>query len=149
MKHATLLISLITLTFLTSAFAEQKTPAHAEAKSKKVQRKIASVDCPSDADAIIKLIQNQVSCYEAQGVAEQCAYGSAIDTQIAGAAYEACSKNFSKLNRKDKKLLSQMEDRCTQKYGKKQGTMYLSMAAFCRLSAAVWWDLLLDENEGL
>lgn len=97
------------------------------------------IACPSDGEQLVKNIQSQTSCYEATKLARACAWGSSFDVQVAGSAVEVCAKDYKKISRADQKILTYMNDKCAKKYEKMQGTMYISMAAFCQLQASEYW----------
>lgn len=101
----------------------------------------AAADCPVKPSAKATLIEAIVqamhgkSCAEADELATECAMGSSGDTQIAGAASSICQHDFA-ANKDDKALFGKLSKRCAAKYAKSQGTLYLSMAAFCELGVA-------------
>lgn len=107
----------------------------------------AEEDCANmNSEQIVAAIQAKRSCYEAATLARTCAWGSAIDTQFAGAAETVCAKNYKKISRKDKQALEYMGEKCTAKYEKREGTMYISMNAFCHLTASEFWSEIYSEE---
>ena len=107
----------------------------------------AAADCPvkhapkgNYLDEIVKAMKG-TSCAEAEQLAAQCAMGSSGDTQIAGTATAICQKDFAS-NKDDKALFSKLSKRCAAKYAKSEGTMYMSMAAFCELDVAKLLSML-------
>ncbi len=141
------------LILLASALASVSFAAYAAAPTARAIREVtasqkgrhpaqAAVKCAEskdtempDADGVEKQIRASKSCYEAKSIAEQCGFGSSLDTQIAGAASEFCAKDFKKITAADKKILASMKDLCTRAYSNQQGTMFISFDAFCRLNA--------------
>lgn len=91
-------------------------------------------------EVFIGLIENAGSCYEAKEIAESCARGSSMDANTVSVAYGVCEKQL--LEQSPSKglttLLDTMQNTCTKKYENKDGTMYISMNAFCHLSAIQW-----------
>lgn len=92
--------------------------------------------CPQKIEDIVTLIQSRNSCFEVVDVATKCAWGSSADLQIAGAAREVCLKEAGAISKADQALLARMDKRCAASVKGQQGTMYMSIAAFCRLKAA-------------
>lgn len=95
----------------------------------------APIVCPTTAENIATMISLASSCYEASSIANQCAYGSSADLQIVAAAKDICVKEAGPLSKADQSLLTRMSKRCVQAYKGQQGTMYMSMMAFCELKA--------------
>lgn len=86
------------------------------------------------------LIENSESCYQAAELAKACAWGSSMDSMTAGTAYNVCAVEFEAQNPSVRlqKLLGIMEGFCSDKYEQMDGSMYLSMNAFCYLSSIEW-----------
>ncbi len=86
------------------------------------------------------LIENSETCYEAKQLAEACAYGSSLDAMTAGLAYGVCESELQAQDPSQElvKLLTKMEGLCADKYEQMDGTMYISMNAFCYLSSIEW-----------
>lgn len=107
-------------------------------------------DIYNEPEKFLSIIENSSSCYEATQMAEACARGASLDVQTAGTAYLVCQNELDKYLPvvKDNKspkviaperaLLANMNNMCQVKYEKAEGTMYLSMNAFCKLSAINW-----------
>jgi hypothetical protein len=102
-------------------------------------------ECPStDVDTILKYVGSTNQCGVAQQRAADCAYGSSIDTAIAGTAQQVCEARFaSKLNAAEKAGYNSLLNRCAAKYAKEEGTMYRSMAAFCSLNVSLTYARLI------
>jgi hypothetical protein len=96
----------------------------------------APITCPEKVEDVAKMIISLSTCYDASRAANQCALGSSADVQIAGAAKLVCLKEAGNLSNSDQALLTEMTKRCVEAYQGKQGTMFMSMAAFCELKAA-------------
>ncbi len=91
-------------------------------------------DC-ADPSKTIERIEKMTSCYEAATLARECAFGSSLDIQIAGAAGDVCVKETRKMTPADQKLLGTMQARCSKAYARRIGSLYRSMHSFCNLSA--------------
>lgn len=98
---------------------------------------------PDFLDRAQKEIRARKTCYQAATYANLCALGSSGDSVIASAAIDVCKQSFAK-KPSDSQLFDQLRQRCTAKFGKEQGTLYVSMNAFCALRAA---QLLDDLNQ--
>lgn len=87
-----------------------------------------------------KLISEQTSCHDAAELATACAWGSSLDVSTAGIAIDICGKQLKKNQPQpnDLALMKQMEKRCDREYQDMQGTMYMSMNAYCHLEAIRW-----------
>lgn len=95
-----------------------------------------------------KAIEAQATCYEASQTAQSCAMGSSMDSAIAGKAEAKCTENFkNKLKRADLRTYASLQRKCSDKYKNMQGTMYISAAAFCRLSVAELYSQLFTPAE--
>lgn len=86
------------------------------------------------------LIEKAGSCYEAEGLAEACAWGSSLDVSTAGLAYGVCENELNAQKPKKEVIttLNKMKSMCTKKYINQNGTLYRSMNAFCHLTALSW-----------
>jgi hypothetical protein len=86
------------------------------------------------------LIEKAESCYEAEALAEACAWGSSLDVSTAGLAYGVCESelNAQKPKKELVNTLNKMKSLCTKKYSNQDGTLYRSMNAFCHLRALSW-----------
>jgi len=98
------------------------------------------VDIDNNPEAFIPLIAAQKSCYEAATLANACAWGSSMDVTTAGTAYDVCATELAtyKPSKKTRFQLYTMRQQCVDKYSNIQGTMYMSMDAFCQLEAIQW-----------
>ena len=93
----------------------------------------ADIQCPTSAEETIAMIEATKSCDDAHQIATQCAWGSSVDVQIAGAAGDICANTFrGKLTAADKRAYLTLINDCKTKYAKMQGTMYASAWAFCQ-----------------
>jgi hypothetical protein len=99
--------------------------------------------------AIIERIAAESYCFDAVEFAIACSYGTSIDEHIAGAAKRVCRSQLeqSKPSRENLELLSRMENACAEIWLKKEGTMYVSINAFCELRAVEWMTTLNAEND--
>jgi hypothetical protein len=96
-----------------------------------------TIVCPDSNAGIVALINApEVYCNDAINIASQCAFGSSRDLEITGAAKVLCLKEAGKLSNEDQKLLNTLEERCNKTFSKLQGTLFLSLNAFCHLQAA-------------
>jgi hypothetical protein len=96
-------------------------------------------ECPGglDADAKEELLRKAPTCDAAMELFEACAYGASGDTGLGDAVIENCEKSFaSKLSTSQRKAYEAEVRRCDAKVRNKQGTMYISAAAFCRAGVA-------------
>jgi len=105
-------------------------------------------DISGEPDAFYEIISNAGSCYQASQLAQACAWGSSLDVQTAGAAYDVCDDELKSLEPSDKltSLLKQMGNACSEKYDNEDGTMYRSMSSYCYLSAIAWIVNLATQN---
>jgi hypothetical protein len=100
----------------------------------------ADVQCPAAGEdgalgKTVAMIKAAKSCYDADQIATQCAWGSSADVEIAGAAGDICANAFrGKLTAVDKKAYLTLIHKCQIKYANIQGTMYISAEAFCEES---------------
>jgi len=100
-------------------------------------------DCPlqnSSPDAREEAIRKAPSCRQAYDIMEACAYGATGDTGLGDALRERCEPEFlPKLSKMQRRLYDRTQKRCDEKHARLSGTMYRSMAAFCRArSTAVY-----------
>ena len=97
-------------------------------------------ECPGglDADGKEELLRKAPSCDAAMELFDACAYGASGDTGLSTAAVENCEKGFAaKLSRSQRKAYDAEVKRCDAKArGGREGTMYISAAAFCRAMVA-------------
>jgi hypothetical protein len=110
-------------------------PAALAAPAAKVQK-----ECPGDLDAEGKeeLLRKAPTCDGAMELFEACAYGATGDTGLSDAVIENCEQGFaSKLSTSQRKSYNAETKRCDAKArGGRDGTMYISAAAFCRAGVA-------------
>jgi len=93
--------------------------------------------CPASdlqLEAIVRAVETAPSCATAYKIAEACAFGSSADVQTAAIVIQKCEARMTAAQRAGYERASRA---CTAKYAGKDGTMYLSMAAFCSAGAAV------------
>lgn len=84
-------------------------------------------------------IEQTKSCSEAFEIARACAMGSSKDIETVGAAISVCDAEYGgreALKESDKFLYQALIVRCSEAFQGKEGTMYQSLAAFCKLDAA-------------
>ena len=97
-------------------------------------------ECPAglDADATEELLRKASSCDAAMELFQACAYGASGDTGLSVAVIENCEKGFAaKLSPTQRKAYDAEVKRCNAKArGGREGTMYISAAAFCRAGVA-------------
>jgi hypothetical protein len=97
-------------------------------------------ECPGglDADAKEELLRKAPSCDAAMELFDACAYGASGDTGLSAAVVENCEKGFAaKLSKARRKSYDAEVKRCDAKArGGREGTMYISAAAFCRAMVA-------------
>ena len=102
-----------------------------------------ATDCPVKydeegyVDKVATAIHATSSCIQASELAEACSLGASGDLFIAVAAERKCGLDFwNKLSNKDKEIYNQLQAKCNKKYENKDGSMYISFKAFCRLEVA-------------
>jgi hypothetical protein len=97
-------------------------------------------ECPGDLDAEGKeeLLRKAPTCDGAMELFEACAYGATGDTGLSDAVIENCEQGFaSRLSTAQRKSYNAEVKRCDAKArGGRDGTMYISAAAFCRAGVA-------------
>lgn len=99
-------------------------------------------------DTVIDKIEKSPSCYEGAELARDCALGAGGDYAIARTAETKCSADFDKkLTIADKRTYNSLMAKCAKKYAKMEGTMYVSMAAHCRLNVAALYSNLFTPAE--
>ena len=102
-------------------------------------------DCPVETrvegtlEAKEEAIRKAPSCQEAFAIMEACAYGAGGDTGLGEAVRERCEPGFlPKLSKAQRKNYDSEVKRCDAKArGGREGTMYISAAAFCRAQVVV------------
>lgn len=105
-------------------------------------------DILNQPDIFLQQIHNSGSCSEASELAQACSWGSSIDVKTAGTAYAKCETelNLQSPSTEITDLLSTMNSACNKKYESAAGTLYLSMNAYCHLSAIEWIVNLASPN---
>ena len=98
-------------------------------------------DCPQQEfphEAREEAVRKAPSCREALDVMEACAYGATGDTSLGEIVREKCEAGFlTKLSKAQRKTYDAQVKRCDAKArGGREGTMYISAAAFCRAGVA-------------
>ena len=95
-------------------------------------------ECPTlNRDEIISLLQNAASCNAAMELFESCANGASGDTEFGDIVVSNCEKSFlPKLTSHEKRVYAHRQKQCSEKYKNKEGSMYVSCAAFCRAKVA-------------
>ena len=97
-------------------------------------------ECPGglDADGKEELLRKAPTCDAAMELFEACAYGASGDTGLSVAVIENCETGFAaKLSPAQRKVYDAEVKRCDAKArGGREGTMYVSAAAFCRAMVA-------------
>ena len=103
----------------------------------------AEEECPVafNVDEIVKAVEAAPGCKRANGIAQACAFGSSADVQIAGAVQALCEKDFlSGLKPDAEKAYKARLKSCARRYAGRDGTLYLSMAAFCASDVALTYS---------
>ena len=109
----------------------------------------SAAECPvAGADATIEAIKAAPSCKEAAEIYAGCTWGSSMDVQFGSVAIEKCEGAFlANLSAKRKQTYRQDQARCTRKYARKQGTLYLSLAMSCAVDVAkTYWQQALKAD---
>ena len=98
-------------------------------------------DCPQQDfthEAREEAVRKAPSCWASLDVMEACAYGATGDTSLGEIVREKCEAGFlTKLSKAQRKTYDAQVKRCDAKArGGREGTMYISAAAFCRAGVA-------------
>ncbi|MDA8793576.1 hypothetical protein N9N67_10025 [Bacteriovoracaceae bacterium] len=97
-------------------------------------------DIHEDGDLIIKEISRIKNCYRAVDLAKNCSWGATRDVGTVIAASEVCEKKFKK--NKPSPILHGyqqiMVNACNNHYENLEGTIYLSLNAYCKLDALLF-----------
>ncbi len=109
-------------------------------------------NCPVDfgddyLEKVATLATNSDSCYQARDIVNVCALGASGDVYTVGAAIRRCQRDIPAMSKKDQETYVYLEKKCNDKYASMEGTMYLSMNAFCHLSVAELFVGLLSKEE--
>lgn len=96
----------------------------------------SGADCPvQGTEQKLKTIASAAGCKEAVDLFKLCAIGSSSDARLAVPVLAICEKHFlSKLTAERRKAYAAAIEKCNAQYAKRQGTMYRSMAASCRVN---------------
>ncbi len=79
-------------------------------------------------------VREAPSCEEAVRRFKLCSIGASLDGPLALRVSEVCEKAYlSKLPEKEREAYRAAIDACNAPYAARQGTMYRSIAAFCRV----------------
>ena len=103
---------------------------------------LAEEDCPipfideNRSEKVLALVKSKKHCEAAGKVSELCALGSSWDRTLTSTAIEVCEKDYKNITPADQKILNTLNAKCTAKYAKEEGTMYISFEGFCRLDLA-------------
>ena len=100
-------------------------------------------------DRVTSAIKATKTCVEAGALADACALGASGDAATAVTAERKCGLDFwNKLTPDEKKTYNALQAKCDAKYAGRDGTMYISFIAFCRLSVArLYSDLYVKPEE--
>lgn len=103
---------------------------------------VAADVCPVDFQTskdymtdVAQIVVKKETCAEAAATAEACAMGSSMDSVIAGTASVVCKTPFEgRLKGQAFNAYLTLIQHCVSTYEDQQGSMYVSMQAFCELS---------------
>lgn len=97
-----------------------------------------AAECPvTGADATTTAIEKAPTCAAAAAVYEACTWGSSMDVQFGQRVVEKCEAEFrGKLSPAKQRAYKRAQDTCRRKYARRQGTLYLSLAMSCAVTAA-------------
>ena|ERR1700742_3976729 len=108
---------------------------------------VRAMDCPVETqvqgtlEAKEEAIRKAPTCKRAYEIMEACAYTASGDTGLGEALRERCEPEFlSKLSKPLRRAYDGEQKRCSNKYARESGTMYVSFAAFCRAESTVKYD---------
>ena len=112
----------------------------------------AMENCPVELDEnyldkVAQIITDSASCWEASEVADACALGASGDVYTVGAAIARCERDMPVMTPADSTMYQSLNDRCTEKYSKMEGTLYMSMNAFCHLDVTRLFLNILTHEE--
>jgi hypothetical protein len=102
---------------------------------------VRAQDCPAEGsgwEGREDAVRKAPTCNEALKVAESCAYGATGDTGLTDIVIEKCEADFlTRFSTAQRKTYKAEIKRCDAKArGGREGTMYISAAAFCRAGVA-------------
>lgn len=97
--------------------------------------------CPFDGEQAGARLQAQLAtantCAAAAARLRQCAWGSSADASFAPPVVARCEKDFlARLPRAARLDYGRQMQRCTYRYARNDGTMYISAAALCQVDVA-------------
>jgi hypothetical protein len=99
-------------------------------------------------DKVGAAIHATKTCGEAGELAQACALGASGDVATAVTAERKCGLDFwTKLTPDEKKHYNSLQAKCDAKYAGRDGTIYISAAAFCRLSVARFYSDLYTQPD--
>jgi len=98
-------------------------------------------DCPAEDsgwEAREAAIRKAPTCKRAYEIMEACAYTASGDTGLGEALRQRCEPEFlPRFSKAMRRAYDLEQKRCSNKYAKESGTMYVSFAAFCRAESTV------------
>jgi hypothetical protein len=99
----------------------------------------ALAECPAtNVDHRLGVISSAASCDEAVRLFKKCAIGASLDGRLALRAVENCEKRFlPNLPEVRQREYRKEIEVCNAPYVSKQGTIYRSKSAHCRVSVAL------------
>jgi len=96
----------------------------------------AAEDCPAKSREEVVTAMKAATCNRAMQIASACAAGATGDVGLTDAVEERCEGDFlTRLKAPQKRAYQRAKDACDRKYSQ-EGTMYISLAAFCRAGVA-------------
>lgn len=97
----------------------------------------SSLECMQDPGEVVTQVQEASGCFHAVEIAKACSFGTSSDVSIVESAINICLQETGKLSREDTRLYRSMNRRCNFAYGQ-PGSLYASLAAYCRLQAVIF-----------
>jgi len=93
-------------------------------------------DCPAaGGDERRAVIAKAPSCQEAARLFKLCAIGATLDGELAAAVEEVCEKPLATLPEEKREAYEAAIEACNAPYARKRGSLYRSLAAWCRVDA--------------
>jgi len=110
----------------------------------------AEEECPAKSrDDVVAAMEKAPSCNRAMEIASACASGATGDVGLTDAVEARCEVDFlGRLNARQKRTYQRGKDACDRKYGRQQGSMYISFAAFCRAEVAQRYSQKAQKQAG-
>ena len=107
-------------------------------------------DCPATSrDDVVAAMEKAPSCSRAMQIASACSSGATGDVGLTDAVEARCEADFlGRLNARQKRTYQREKDACDRKYSRKEGTMYISFAAFCRAEVAQRYSQKAQKQAG-